>query len=58
MVSDDPLTASGGITALTREPSASRASTSGDDSSTRRPMRETIRSMTCRRWSSEVNREG
>ena len=31
--------------AFTREPSASRASTIGDDSSTRRPIAETIRSM-------------
>jgi hypothetical protein len=56
MVSVDPLKASGGMIALTREPSASRASTSGEDSSIRRPTRETIRSMTRRRCSSEVNR--
>jgi hypothetical protein len=54
MVSVDPLKASGGMIALTREPSASRASTSGEDSSMRRPTRETIRSMTRRRCSSEV----
>ena len=56
MVSVDPLKASGGMIALTREPSARRASTSGEDSSIRRPTRETIRSMTRRRCSSEVNR--
>ena len=33
--------------ALTREPSLSRASTIGDDSSMRRPIGETMRSMTC-----------
>ena len=54
MVSVDPLNASGGMIALTREPSARRASTSGEDSSIRRPTRETIRSMTRRRCSSEV----
>ena len=31
--------------ALTREPSARRASTIGEDSSTRRPIAETMRSM-------------
>ena len=36
-----PLKASGGMIALTREPSASRASTSGDDSSMRRPTSAT-----------------
>ena len=56
MVSVDPLNASGGMIALTREPSARRASTSGEDSSIRRPTRETMRSMTRRRCSSEVNR--
>jgi hypothetical protein len=34
--------ASGGMMALTREPSGSRASTIGEDSSIRRPTRETI----------------
>ena len=43
--------------ALTRDPSASRASTSGEDSSMRRPTRETMRSMTRRRCSSELNRD-
>src|SRR5713101_5324786 len=45
----EPCTASGGITMLTREPSGRRASTIGDDSSTRRPIRATIRSITRRR---------
>jgi len=39
-----PISDSGGITAQTREPSASRASTIGDESSIRRPMAETMRS--------------
>ena len=39
---------------LTREPSASRASTMGDDSSTRRPTDDTMRSITRRRCSSEM----
>ncbi len=42
-----PSRASGGMMALTREPSCRRASTMGEDSSTRRPMRETMRSMIC-----------
>ena len=57
MVSDEPPTASGGMTALTREPSSRRASTSGDDSSMRRPTLDTMRSITLRRWSSELNRD-
>jgi hypothetical protein len=40
-----PSTASGGMMAFTREPSISRASTMGDDSSIRRPTCETILSM-------------
>ncbi|MNQ73099.1 hypothetical protein D3C85_878220 [compost metagenome] len=40
-----PSMASGGMIALTREPSLSRASTNGEDSSIRRPRLETIRSM-------------
>ena len=55
MVSEEPSTASGGITALTRLPSGSRASTIGLDSSTRRPMRETILSMVRRTWASSPN---
>ena len=42
-----PSSASGGMMALTREPSCRRASTMGEDSSTRRPMRDTMRSMIC-----------
>ena len=41
-----PLSASGGMIALTREPSLSRASTIGEDSSMRRPSGATMRSMT------------
>ena len=40
-----PSTASGGMIALTREPSTSRASTRGDDRSTRRPSGATIRAI-------------
>jgi len=40
----------GGMMMLTREPSGRRASTIGDDSSTRRPMRETIRSAMRMMW--------
>ena len=47
--------ASGGMIAFTREPSGSRASTIGDDSSTRRPTAETILSITCRYCASSVN---
>ena len=43
-----PISDSGGITAQTREPSARRASTMGDESSMRRPMFETMRSMIMR----------
>ena len=41
--------------ALTREPSARRASTMGEDSSTRRPIAETMRSMMLIRWASSRN---
>ncbi len=41
-----PLSASGGMMAFTRLPSLRRASTSGLDSSMRRPMGATMRSMT------------
>ncbi len=44
--SSGPSTASGGMIAFTREPSASRASTIGELSSTRRPTPLTIRSIT------------
>jgi hypothetical protein len=56
MVSMGPSTASGGITAFTRDPSARRASTIGDDSSMRRPTWATMRSITRRRWSLDRNR--
>ena len=53
MVSAGPRTASGGMIALTREPSGRRASTIGEASSTRRPMRLMILSMMRSRcWSS------
>ena len=55
-VSDGPSIASGGITAFTREPSARRASTIGDDSSMRRPTADTILSITWRRRASESKR--
>ena len=45
MVTAGPSSASGGMMALNREPFGRRASTIGDVSSTRRPTRETIRSM-------------
>ena len=54
MVSAEPSTASGGTTALTRLPSGRRASTIGLDSSTRRPIRETILSIVRRRCASSV----
>ena len=53
MVSAGPATASGGMMAFTREPSGRRASTIGEASSTRRPMRLMILSMMRSRcWSS------
>ena len=52
---DGPSSASGGMMALTREPSGRRASTMGDDSSTLRPTRDTIRSMICIRCRSSRN---
>ena len=55
IVSSEPSRASGGMTALTRLPSGSRASTIGLDSSTRRPTRPTILSIVRRRWASSVN---
>ena len=51
-----PLTASGGMMALTREPSGSRASTSGWLLSIRRPTWATIRSMIDSVTLSEMNR--
>ena len=50
-----PSRASGGMMAFTRDPSASRASTMGDDSSTRRPTAPTIRSMICNKCRSSRN---
>ena len=55
MVSVEPSIASGGMTALTRLPSGRRASTIGLDSSTRRPMRDTILSIVRRMWASSLN---
>ena len=40
---------------FTREPSAKRASTIGEDSSTRRPIAETILSMMCMSCASSLN---
>ena len=57
MVREEPPTASGGMIALTRDPSSRRASTSGEDSSMRRPTLATMRSITLRRCSSELKRE-
>ena len=51
-----PLTASGGMMALTREPSGSRASTSGWLLSIRRPTWATIRSMIASVTLSEMKR--
>ena len=56
MVRIEPSSDSGGTITLTRDPSARRASTIGEDSSIRRPTDDTMRSMTRRRWSSEMNR--
>jgi len=50
-----PSSASGGMMAFTREPSGKRASTMGLDSSTRRPMRDTILSMIFIRWALSEN---
>ena len=49
-----PSMASGGMMALMREPSLSLASTIGQDSSMRRPTRETIRSIMPRTWASSL----
>src|SRR6266508_2312 len=45
IVSVGPRRAKGGMIAFTREPSGRRASTIGEDSSTRRPIWETVLSM-------------
>ena len=55
IVSAGPLSAIGGMTTFTRDPSFRRASHMGVDSSTRRPTRLTIRSMTWRIWRSDSN---
>ena len=55
IVTSGPLRDSGGITALTRLPSGSRASTIGDDSSMRRPTCATILLMIRRRCDSSLN---
>ena len=55
MVRTGPSNASGGMMAFTREPSGSRASTYGEDSSMRRPTRATILSMVRRSCSSFRN---
>ena len=52
IVMTGPTSDSGGMMALTREPSVRRASTIGDDSSTRRPIGAMIRSMMRMTWSS------
>ena len=52
MVTTGPQSERGGMIAFTREPSGSRASTYGDDSSTRRPSGATIRSIRWRTCSS------
>ncbi len=54
IVSTEPLRASGGMMAFTREPSGRRASTIGEASSTRRPTAATILSITERYWMSSV----
>ncbi len=56
--SSGPSTASGGTMALTREPSANRASTIGELSSMRRPTPLTMRSMTRSRCLSSWNEVG
>ena len=55
MVRHGPLSAIGGMTTLTREPSLRRASQIGVDSSTLRPTRLTMRSITCRICRSDSN---
>ncbi len=52
IVMTGPTRDSGGMIALTRDPSVRRASTIGDDSSTRRPIGAMIRSMMRMTWSS------
>ncbi len=56
IVSSGPESESGAMIALTREPSGSRASTIGEDSSIRRPICATMRLMIRRRCESSLNR--
>ena len=58
IVSRGPESESGGIIAFTRDPSGRRASTSGDDSSIRRPIWPTIFVMIRRRCEVSVNVSG
>ena len=51
-----PISEIGGITAQTRDPSPSRASTIGEDSSIRRPMFDTMRSIINRTCAWSLNR--
>lgn len=55
-VTDDPSSARGGMTALTRDPSGRRASTIGLASSTWRPSGSTMRWMIVIRWRSSKKR--
>ena len=55
MVSTGPISDSGGMMALTREPSGRRASTIGEDSSMRRPSGATMRLMMRITCSSSLN---
>ena len=57
MVRTGPTSESGGMIALTREPSGRRASTIGEASSQRRPSGAMIRSMIRRTWSSSSKRD-
>ena len=51
MLITGPCSESGGMMALTRDPSARRASSIGELSSMRRPTRAAMRWITCSRWS-------
>ena len=55
IVTQGPIRDNGGTMAFTREPSDRRASTSGDDSSIRRPRGATIRSIMVIRWALSWN---
>ena len=56
MLMAGPSRLRGGMMALTREPSARRASSIGERSSMRLPMRAAIRCITARRWFASRNR--